>query len=106
MPETSDHPATAPDVSAPIGKIAGAVHASRGMLELRIDPTSPVHDPAFANGTQFIFYCGTGWRSSIAFLVACLLGLPAKNYEDGFYGWSDCATNAIQRSATVRASVS
>jgi thiosulfate/3-mercaptopyruvate sulfurtransferase len=51
--------------------------------------------------TSLIFYCGTGWRSSIAFLVACLLGLPAKNYEDGFYGWSGCAANAIEcRTAT------
>lgn len=38
--------------------------------------------------TTLIFYCGTGWRSSISFLVAQLLGLRAKNYDDGFYGWS------------------
>ena len=38
--------------------------------------------------TTLIFYCGTGWRSSIAFLVAQLLGLRAKNYDGGFYGWS------------------
>jgi thiosulfate/3-mercaptopyruvate sulfurtransferase len=48
-----------------------------------------------AGRKTLIFYCGTGWRSSIAFLVACLLGLPAKNYEDGFYGWSRCDANAI-----------
>lgn len=35
-----------------------------------------------------IFCCGTGWRSSISFLEAQLLGLRAKNYDDGFYGWS------------------
>ena len=38
--------------------------------------------------TTLIFYCGTGWRSSVSFLVALLLGLRAKNYDDGFYGWS------------------
>ncbi len=48
-----------------------------------------------AGEKPLIFYCGTGWRSSIAFLVACLLGLPAKNYEDGFYGWSDGEANEI-----------
>ena len=42
-----------------------------------------------------IFYCGTGWRSSIAFLVACLLGLSAKNYEDGFFGWSRDSGNVV-----------
>lgn len=34
------------------------------------------------------FYCGTGWRSSIAFLVAHLLGYHSRNYEEGFYWWS------------------
>jgi thiosulfate/3-mercaptopyruvate sulfurtransferase len=38
--------------------------------------------------TTLIFYCGTGWRSSVAFLVATLLGVRVKNYDDGFYGWS------------------
>jgi 3-mercaptopyruvate sulfurtransferase SseA len=41
-----------------------------------------------AGQTELIFYCGTGWRSSLAFLVAKLLGLRAKNFDDGFYGWS------------------
>ena len=46
-------------------------------------------DSKVENGnTGLIFYCGTGWRSSIAFLIAHLLGLSAKNYDDGFYGWS------------------
>ncbi len=35
-----------------------------------------------------IFCCGTGWRSSLSFLEARLLGIRAKNYDDGFYGWS------------------
>ena len=44
------------------GKIPGAVHASRGFLEFRIDPTSPMHDQALAPGAdkRFVFYCGTG----------------------------------------------
>jgi thiosulfate/3-mercaptopyruvate sulfurtransferase len=46
-------------------------------------------DSAVERGeVTLIFYCGTGWRSSIAFLEAQLLGLPAKNYDDGFYGWA------------------
>lgn len=48
-----------------------------------------------AGRKTLVFYCGTGWRSSAAFLVACLLGLTAKNYEDGFYGWSRCDRNEI-----------
>ena len=46
-------------------------------------------DADVASGKRsLIFYCGIGWRSSIAFLVALSLGLRAKNYDDGFYGWS------------------
>lgn len=41
------------------------------------------------------FYCGTGWRSSIAFLVAHLLGLRARNYEEGFFGWSHDSKNLV-----------
>jgi rhodanese-related sulfurtransferase len=30
------------------GKVAGAVHVSRGMLEFRADPETPYHDKNFA----------------------------------------------------------
>lgn len=46
-------------------------------------------------GTALIFYCGTGWRSSLSFLVATLLGYRAKNFDDGFYGWSWNEENEI-----------
>lgn len=32
------------------GKIAGAVHHSRGMLEFRADPDSPYYDKNFCQG--------------------------------------------------------
>lgn len=38
---------------------------------------------------ELVFYCGTGWRSSLAFLYAYALGLPrVRNYSDGWLGWS------------------
>jgi len=46
-------------------------------------------DPPVERGeTSLVFYCGTGWRSSLSFLVALLLGFRARNFDDGFYGWS------------------
>ena len=34
-------------------------------------------------------YCGTGWRSSLGFILGFLLGYPnIANYDSGFYGWS------------------
>ena len=51
--------------------------------------TLDIVDSAVENQeTTLIFYCGTGWRSSVAFLVALLLGYRAKNYDGGFYEWS------------------
>lgn len=38
---------------------------------------------------EIIFTCGSGWRSSLAFLYARELGLTnVRNYTDGWSGWS------------------
>ena len=38
---------------------------------------------------EVIFYCGGGWRSSLAFFYAWLLGYQnVRNYSDGWSGWS------------------
>ena len=38
---------------------------------------------------EVVFYCGGGWRSSVAFFYAWLLGLEnIRNYSDGWSGWS------------------
>jgi len=49
--------------------------------------------------------CGTGWRSSVSFLIARLLGLRAKNYDDGFYGWSSAPVRACASSSSSSSSV-
>jgi rhodanese-related sulfurtransferase len=70
------------------GKIPGAVHASRGLLEFKIDPGSPMHDPAFAKGKNFVFYCGTGGRSALATKVALEMGLEKSiSLAGGFGAW-------------------
>src|SRR5919198_1311099 len=48
------------------GKVKGAVHASRGMLEFRADPESPYHDPAFQRDKTVLVYCASGGRSSLS----------------------------------------
>jgi thiosulfate/3-mercaptopyruvate sulfurtransferase len=38
---------------------------------------------------EVVFYCGGGWRSSVAFFYAWLLGFEnIRNYSDGWSGWS------------------
>lgn len=41
------------------------------------------------DGREIIFYCGGGWRSSLAVLYARMMGLrKVRNYSDGWSGWS------------------
>ena len=55
-------------------------------------------DPSVEDGsTPLTFHCGTGWRSSIAFLVGYLLGFRSKNYEEGFLGWSHYEEHLVMR---------
>jgi rhodanese-related sulfurtransferase len=54
----------APELAAG-GKLKGAVHVSRGMLEFRADPESPAHDPAFQKDKTVLVYCGSGGRAAL-----------------------------------------
>ncbi len=70
------------------GKIPGAVHAPRGMLEFWIDPASPYHRPVFASGKTFVFFCAVGWRSALATKTVQDMGLePVCHVEGGFAAW-------------------
>jgi rhodanese-related sulfurtransferase len=72
------------------GKIPGALHAPRGMLEFWIDPESPYHKPVFASGKTFVFYCAGGLRSALATKTAQDMGLaPVKHIEGGFGAWKE-----------------
>jgi rhodanese-related sulfurtransferase len=57
------------------GVIPGALHVSRGVLELIIDPASPYYNPVFGVNKTFIFYCGSGGRSALAAQRAQEMGL-------------------------------
>ncbi|MEO1066606.1 MAG: rhodanese-like domain-containing protein [Pseudomonadota bacterium] len=70
------------------GRIAGAFHAPRGMLEFWIDPDSPYHKPLFAEDKTFIFFCASAWRSALATKAAQDVGLlNCGHLEGGFLGW-------------------
>ncbi len=70
------------------GKIPGAFHCPRGMLEFWIDPESPYHKPIFAEDKKFVFFCGGGWRSALAAAAAQEMGLkPVAHIEGGFGAW-------------------
>ena len=70
------------------GRIPGALHCTRGMLEFWIDPDSPYHKPAFAQDKRFVFFCAGGMRSALAAATAHDMGLkPVAHIEGGFGAW-------------------
>ena len=72
------------------GKVPGAVHAPRGMLEFWIDPESPYHRDVFAQDKRFVFFCAGGLRSALATQTAQRMGLrPVCHIKGGFGAWRD-----------------
>ncbi len=48
------------------GKIKGAIHMPRGMLEFWLDPESPYYKKDISPEKTKIFYCASNWRSALA----------------------------------------
>ena len=71
------------------GKVAGAIHVSRGMLEFRADPQLPSHDKNFVKDKAVILYCGTGGRSALAGKTLKDLGYERVFNLGGFKEWAD-----------------
>lgn len=70
------------------GKIPGAFHCPRGMLEFWIDPESPYAKPVFQQDKSFVFYCASGWRSALSAKTAQEMGLsPVSHIAGGFTAW-------------------
>ncbi|HKK44000.1 MAG TPA: rhodanese-like domain-containing protein [Balneolaceae bacterium] len=72
------------------GKLPGAVHISRGMLEFIIDSESPIHNDIFTEDKTFIFYCKSGGRSALAAQTAKKMGIKhVVNLNGGFMAWKE-----------------
>jgi rhodanese-related sulfurtransferase len=70
------------------GKMPGAFHCPRGMLEFWIDPESPYAKPEFQQDKRFVFFCAGGWRSALAAKTALDMGLkPVAHMKGGFGAW-------------------
>jgi rhodanese-related sulfurtransferase len=78
----------APEVEQ-TGKIAGAVHVSRGMLEFRADPESPYHDQNFAKDKTVILYCASGGRAALGGQALTELGYADVYNLGAFKDWAE-----------------
>jgi 3-mercaptopyruvate sulfurtransferase SseA len=97
---------------AAVGDIAGARwgHAGRGndvnsmsdfqhadgTMRSAHDITHVWSDAGIFRDQQLAFYCGTGWRASLAFFYAWLMGWEHISvYDGGWYEWSLDPTNPV-----------
>ena len=70
------------------GRIPGAFHAPRGMLEFWVDPQSPYAKPVFQQEKRFVFFCAGGMRSALAAKTVQDMGLtPVAHVAGGFGAW-------------------
>ena len=80
----------APEVEAS-GKVAGAVHVSRGMLEFRADAATAYHNPEFQTDRPLILYCASGGRAALAGKLLQEMGYQAVYNLGGFRDWVEAA---------------
>lgn len=74
---------------AKTGKLKGAVHVSRGMIEFRADAETPYHDPQFRKDRPVILYCASGGRSALAGKVLKDMGYTNVHNLGGFKDAAD-----------------
>jgi rhodanese-related sulfurtransferase len=81
------------------GKVAGAVHVSRGMLEFRADPESPYHDKNFAKDKTVIVYCASGGRSALSGKTLKDMGYAQVYNLGAFKDWAESG-GAVDKPST------
>lgn len=69
------------------GKAAGALHVSRGLLEFRADPESPLHEAAFDRARTIVVYCASGGRAALAGKTLKDMGYQDVRNMGGFKDW-------------------
>ena len=78
------------------GKVAGAVHVPRGMLEFRADPDSPYHDKNLAKDKTVIVYCASGGRSALSGKTLKDFGYDKVYNLGGFKDWVEAGGKVDQ----------
>ena len=71
------------------GKVAGAVHVSRGMLEFRADPESPNHNKDFTKDKNVVLYCGSGGRAALSGKLLKDMGYERVYNLGAFKDWAE-----------------
>ena len=69
------------------GKVDGASHIPRGMLEVYLDPNSPVlQNGQIDQNKEFVLFCAGGVRSALAVKSLKDMGYQKVSHIDGGFG--------------------
>ena len=71
------------------GRIPGAMHAPRGMLEFRADPASPFYDTALRADRPVVLHCASGGRAALAGKLLKDMGYGEVYNVGGFAEWKE-----------------
>jgi rhodanese-related sulfurtransferase len=81
------------------GRIPGAFHAPRGMLEFWVDPESPYYKQIFGSDSRFVLFCAGGLRSALAAQQLQNMGLERVCHMAGGFGAWKTAGGPVEASA-------
>lgn len=74
---------------AKTGKVPGALHVPRGMLEFRADSETPYYDANLRKDRTLILYCASGGRSALAGKTLKDFGYDKVLNLGGFKDWAE-----------------
>lgn len=69
------------------GKVAGALHVPRGLLEFKAAPDSPTREATLDPSKPVILYCASGGRSALSGKLLKDLGYEKVYNLGGFKDW-------------------
>lgn len=83
------------------GRIPGAFHAPRGLLEFWFDPSSAWHQaPLVRPGVRYVLFCAAGWRSALAARDLMAMGVTdVSHVGGGFNDWAAAGAPTEGRAA-------
>jgi rhodanese-related sulfurtransferase len=71
------------------GKVKGALHIPRGMLEFRADAATPYHDKNLSTEKTMIVYCAAGARAALSGKLLKDMGYDEVYNLGGFKDWAE-----------------
>ncbi|KLN61854.1 rhodanese [Kiloniella spongiae] len=71
------------------GMIPGAINISRGMLEFKADPTTPMHQKELTRDKMVVLYCASGGRSALSGKVLMDMGYENVRNLGAIKDWVD-----------------